>query len=90
MAGLATFQLYRERNDACWHASDRDGFSPVTRREFSYRIANTGQAPKTLQRVVIQFAGTDADDLIQLADKNFAIANLAGARRLLDGFEDAI
>src|SRR6185437_16183059 len=43
-----------------------------------------------LECVVVQFAGTDADDLIQRADEDLAVADLAGARGRLDRFEHAV
>ena len=43
-----------------------------------------------LKRVVIQFAGADSDHLLQAADENLAIANLAGASGLGNCFDHPV
>ena len=42
------------------------------------------------ERVAVQFAGADADHLLQRADEDLAVADLAGACRLLDGLHGAV
>src|SRR5690606_25980899 len=43
-----------------------------------------------LDRVGTGFAGTDADGLLQVDDKDLAVADLAGIGRLADGLDDAV
>src|SRR3546814_5141629 len=47
-------------------------------------------AAATLQCVVIQLTGTDADHLLQCADEDLAVANLASAGGGLDRFEHTV
>ena len=43
-----------------------------------------------VQRGAAGLAGADADDLLQVGDENLAVADLSGARGLLDGLDDAL
>src|SRR5689334_5786007 len=42
------------------------------------------------ERVLAGLARADADDLFESRDEHLAVADLAGARRLLDGLDDAL
>src|SRR5262245_41495669 len=44
----------------------------------------------SLERFLTGFAGADADDLLDVENKDLAVADLAGAGRLFDGFDDLI
>ena len=44
---------------------------------------------KALQCIVVEFAGADAHDLIELPDENLAVADLAGVGALRDRLDDA-
>ena len=68
------------------NAHDRAGGRPYALKH-AYR-AQCGDG--LLQRVDPGFAGTDAHDVDQFGDKNLAVADFAGIRRLGDGLDDFI
>src|SRR5437879_6479485 len=61
---------------------------PLRRTQFCVRL--NGICERGLQRVVVAFAGADADDVLDRRDPDLAVTDLAGARRRGDEIEDAI
>src|SRR6516165_4396712 len=49
-----------------------------------------GEWPPRLNRVGAALAGADADRLVDRRDKDLAVADPAGVRRLLDGFDGTL
>src|SRR5699024_10005905 len=64
--------------------------SPRPTLRKNHVIATVAPGPRPSQRIRIQLAGADANHLFQRTDEDLAVAALAGARRLLDGFQRAL